>query len=622
MLRVITGLLWVAVTATNAAVAPDFIQMNVLMGPDGSVSLRPRDASLPASDFASPAVVAHGRWNDTYARLGWSLLDVHANPDANDDAMAFGAGYFEGFATARRLEQHAVNTGVTTLPMSPKLRGFLDANRAWQDSMEALAGRSESATDRAFWHQSSLLRRQLRGVHAGYLDARAATGFANVTAEPLTLEHLLLINLDGDLEDLADLMTEPRGGGEDPNPGLNLGVAVPAAARWPQFRRGRCSALVRLLPDHSDVFISQDTWSDVNSMLRIFKLYDLPFTLSGAEGMGGPAEGKPEFRISPPRVPKFPHSRVPGARASFASYPGALFSGDDFYVLSSGLVVQETTIGNANDALNDEYVSPLTLMEWQRNVIANRLAARGRDWCGVLQKYNSGTYNNQFMILDYSLFEPGAADLAPHTFHVCEQIPGHVRDNDLTFMLQRQGYFASYNTAFDPFIRAASGADEEEARKGPWFSYDETARARIFRRDAPKVRTLGDMQLLMRSCNFRHDPLSTQMDSCAYNGVKGCSPSYTSENCVATRGDLNPKDGVWGLPQFGQRNHVATDSKISTFSSYDERTLQAFVVSGPTDSGGQLPPFRWSTSPYADTPHLGMPDNMSAFPWVHVKWEE
>lgn len=37
---------------------------------------------------------------------------------------------------------------------------------------------------------------------------------------------------------------------------------------------------------------------------------------------------------------------VPAAKVAFSSYPASLFSGDDYYALSSGLIVQETTIGN------------------------------------------------------------------------------------------------------------------------------------------------------------------------------------------------------------------------------------------------------------------------------------
>jgi hypothetical protein len=115
---------------------------------------------------------------------------------------------------------------------------------------------------------------------------------------------ILYINLSGDMEDLANVF------GDD----------VPADSAFD--RNGHCSALLRLAPGNKDVFIAQATWSSLNSMLRVYKLYDLPYTLDGTSS-----------------------ERVPAIRTSFSSYPGSLFSGDDFYVLSSGMVVQETTIG-------------------------------------------------------------------------------------------------------------------------------------------------------------------------------------------------------------------------------------------------------------------------------------
>jgi hypothetical protein len=91
----------------------------------------------------------------------------------------------------------------------------------------------------------------------------------------------------------------------------------------------------------------------------------------------------------------------------------------------------------------------------------------------------------------------------------------------------------------------------------------------------------------------------------------------SAENTIACRGDLNPANGVYSLPSFAQRNHAATDAKIFVASQYDPVGLRCSAVSGPT--WDQVPAFQFSTSPYANTPHLGMPDRWT-FDWVTMDW--
>ena len=50
------------------------------------------------------------------------------------------------------------------------------------------------------------------------------------------------------------------------------------------FGSGSCSALIKLLPGNKDLYISQVTWNSYSSMLRIFKLYDIPLTVAGSKG--------------------------------------------------------------------------------------------------------------------------------------------------------------------------------------------------------------------------------------------------------------------------------------------------------------------------------------------------
>jgi len=64
-------------------------------------------------------------------------------------------------------------------------------------------------------------------------------------------------------------------------------------------------------------------------MLRVIKRYNLAYKVSADPGA----------------------ATVPAAEISFSSYPGMIHSMDDWYVLSSGLLVTETTIENYNTEL-------------------------------------------------------------------------------------------------------------------------------------------------------------------------------------------------------------------------------------------------------------------------------
>ncbi|RYG56040.1 hypothetical protein EON66_03855 [archaeon] len=75
-------------------------------------------------------------------------------------------------------------------------------------------------------------------------------------------------------------------------------------------------------------------------------------------------------------------------------------------------------------------------------VHCTRLHARSPS---VARRFNSGTYNNEFLILDYKKFVPGAATLQDGLLWVLDQAPGFISAADLTSTLRQDSYFASYN---------------------------------------------------------------------------------------------------------------------------------------------------------------------------------
>jgi hypothetical protein len=103
---------------------------------------------------------------------------------------------------------------------------------------------------------------------------------------------------------------------------------------------------------------------------------------------------------------------------------------DDFFILDSHLVVTETS-NSVLDSKVWDVVVPQAALSWQRVLVANWLSSSGAEWAQWIQKHNSGTYNNQYIVVDLNKFSPGS-ELQPGLLTIVEQMPGLVMSGDLT----------------------------------------------------------------------------------------------------------------------------------------------------------------------------------------------
>ena len=514
-----------------------------------SVVLDPISHQLYIENDVLEGAVAWARFSNEINETGWSYLEVHTTSSFPDDIQSLAAGMVEGYLTADLILMQWKNTRASYCSqnheMCDKLKMFLYKNAIFRSSQ------IESNNLDKYWYQVKLLYEQLTGLQHGY--AASETG----TSNPLTPFDFNLMQLGG-LSDLEKALND--------------------TVKHHVVGQGSCSALIKLLPDNKDLFISQVTWNSYSSMLRIYKLYELQLVNST----------NPVFHVA-------------AQNHSFSSYPGLIYSGDDFYMLSSGLVSQETTNDNYNNDLW-QYINANSVMEWARTVVANRLAKDGREWASLFSRYNSGTYNNQWMVLDYKMFTPGQP-VVPETLWILEQLPGMVQMADVSLYLKQNGYWASYNIPFFKSIFTMSGQDSMVKKYGSWFDYDLNPRAQIFKRNQSKVVDLATMMKLMRYNDYTHDPLS----KC------NCTPPYSAENAISARGDLNPASGKYPFGALGHRNHGGTDAKVTTFELFQAFTV--YAVSGPTHD--QQPVFNWTASGW--TRPLGHPDKWDFEP-VMITW--
>ena len=467
--------------AGSAVRCQDPVLATLYLDPQGRYQVE-----LGSLNKTAPATLATANYTNRINQTGWAFLDLATNPEMPDKLQAFGAGYIEGYLTSELLYMHYENTVVGRCEgkeaVCAKVDEWLDRNHQWVRTKIKKDGKRSR-----YWHQVSLFYDQLAGMAEGLAAAQKAAGG---NGGEVTLADIFTMNAFGDMEDLEPALTGEK------VPRILTGGAA-----------GHCSALIRLLPGNADLLVAHDTWNSYQSMLRILKRYSLPFRLSLKSTQ-----------------------RVPGHTMAFSSYPGLIYSGDDFTLISSGLVTTETTIGNSNAELWSQVV-PGTVLEGIRSVVANRLATTGKEWTTFFTDNNSGTYNNQWMVVDYNQFRAGWGQQGPDLLWVLEQLPGYVRAEDLTAVLVERGFWPSYNSPYFPDVYNRSGNRQLWEKYGDWFSYDRTPRAVIFEREAGSVDGPERMVRLMRYNNYRADPAA----AC------NCTPPYSAENAISARCDLNPR---------------------------------------------------------------------------------
>uniref|UniRef100_A0A3Q1JAU7 Phospholipase B-like n=1 Tax=Anabas testudineus TaxID=64144 RepID=A0A3Q1JAU7_ANATE len=280
---------------------------------------------------------------------------------------------------------------------------------------------------------------------------------------------------------------------------------------------GHCSALIKMLPGYENLMFGHSSWYTYAATMRIYKHWD--------------------FHITEPHT-------ATGKLEIIA------------YIL---LICTLSEI----------------LLAWQRVRLAHSLAHTGEEWAKTFSRYNSGTYNNQYMVVDRTKVKLKSS-IDDGALTVVEQIPGLVEYSDQTQALRR-GYWPSYNIPFHRKIYLLSGYEEMWKRYGDDFSYDLCPRAKIFRRDQADVRDLDSLKRMMRFNNYKKDPYS-QGDPC---------------KSICCRGDLKSE---------GPTPDGCYDSKVTDFQMAGD--LRAEAVNGPTTQNG-LWPFSWDK--FGSISHQGLP---------------
>jgi len=480
--------------------------------------------------------LAYLKYTPSYEKVGWDFLVLSSSdkPESiySDARKHYGMGYLEGYVTYKRVYDHYRNNNNYKFHknkgiMPEYLEKFFISNLQYMQKMCNLYSESDP-----YFHEVNNYLNQMKGILDGY-NARVneeKIKNINLDLEQISLPHFMAIISVGDIDELEYLEKTER-----PN---YYNMTIEQIKNYVNERL-HCSALIKIANDFSNIFFGHSTWSGYNRLIKMFK----------------------EYRYYP-GGDKFP---VKANTILVSGYPGAINSNDDFYLTSANLYVMETTNNVFNNSLFDN-LTPESLTCWIRTMIALRLANNGKEWCDIFQKYNSGTYNNQFMVLDMKLIDIDKKDISSGALYIIEQLPGYCGVEDVTLFLKK-GYWPSYNTPFIKEIREIAGYNKilkERPELYDSYDYSGCARANIFRRDQSNVNDINSFFKLLRYNDFQNDPLS--------KGDPG--------NVIAYRGDLDKSNSCFG----------ATDLKFSSLN--DIKNKKVFLINGPTKEQQEI--FDWT----------------------------
>lgn len=151
--------------------------------------------------------------------------------------------------------------------------------------------------------------------------------------------------------------------------------------------------------------------------------------------------------------------------------------------------------------------------------VSSRISKTGKEWAKQFSLYNSGTYNNQWIVVDYKKFRAGKPLPKSGVLSILEQLPWVSALSSMssevssstrtrpTFSTRRAtGPATTYRSAPSSNGRSSyykkiydnTQSAEMAAKYGDFFIYDRKPRAQIFRRDHKGINDISGLRKLMR----------------------------------------------------------------------------------------------------------------------------
>jgi hypothetical protein len=467
-------------------------------------------------------LIASGEYHRTRYQTGWDKFSIKTYEGSNPLIQCWASGLIEGILSYKEIYYYHNNIEVFfkgSKELIKDIKNFydkIDANLRKHISEEAFEKLKDNPNENTVQHWSYItcFNAQINGLYTGY----------NKIADEdkkLTLSDFYFINSEGNFGDLKtffrinDMKDTPKVDEFYTKENLmKIYDTTDLDKIWKSIiRSGHCSAIVKMMKDSNgklDMFAGHNTWTDYCEMLRSLKYVDYAF------------EGKnPIIGMKPRKI-------------NFSSYPGVLFSGDDFYEMDSKVVVIQTTLSVLNKFVYKEIIDlDKYIPEFMRLMITNHISNSAKEWVENYESYKNHMYITQWLVMDYNILDKinenrdkFLTDKISGLVYIIEEVPGNIISKDITNLVLEQGYFGSFNLAYFKENQKILGLYGYHNIDFTSASYN--PRYYILQSLENKVKNLEDFSNLM-----------------TYNGYRKKNPDFINdpsyddpESGISSRGDL------------------------------------------------------------------------------------
>lgn len=452
---------------------------------------------------------------------GWSYIEIETSSKYPDTVQAYAAGLLEGSLTWQLIHHHWYNTIRPECEAKPaecrKLTRYLRDNTAVIREFAEL----KEAND-PFWHMVRLFYMQLDGLEAGW---KFAVRRSRVSVS-LESEDFLWLALASDLPGFQQVFN----------------ISDPPMSSTIFFKS--------LPRENSEplIAIGHQTTAPYTQMLRLLKKYTFGYHVL------------PAIKTAP---------LTPSRSIVMSSYPGALSSRDEFYLMygeNRELIVTGTPLSVFNRS-EWSYLYPKDyVMLTVRLMAANRLATGSQSWFNTISHQNGGA-----SALQWISFEPRSMSML-----LVEQLPKVTVATNYTEEFRKTG-FVSYVGL--PNFQSIGDA------------------VRAGKRDAN----------LTKACLAHLQENVTSLEQFG-SMMRGCSQEDRAQNSKIS-------DPLRGLPE----KRGPGDSEVP-YGIIDTKILVAGVdgIESFEAASGPSTMFTWSES-YPNVSHIGHPDTFD-FESVTPRW--